>query len=196
MKITRTANAGVCLTLDGKRLLLDGVCNEVFPYIATPEHLKSSLKSADALIYTHAHADHFDESFNCDGTVIGPVTDTCNIGDITVTAVKTRHIGKSEILHSSYIIEGSKTVWFMGDASPDALRDFDGTPDIIIAPFAYASSSSSLKRTFGTGAKHIIILHLPEKENDIYSLWDAVLKTTEGYNNIHIPNMEQTLHFN
>ncbi|MBQ8605568.1 MAG: MBL fold metallo-hydrolase [Clostridia bacterium] len=195
MKITRTANAGVLLEMNGKSLLLDGVCGEVYPYTATPKHLLKGLLSADALLYTHAHTDHFDgeftEQFKNHGTVIGPVENTYNIGDIGITAVSTRHIGRSDIMHASFIIEGEKNVWFMGDASPSALSEMDGDPDVIIAPFAYANTRSAFRRTLMTGAKHIIILHLPEKEKDELSLYGAVLSATNG--DVTVLEMEQSI---
>ena len=43
MELVRTANAGILLKLDGKTILLDGVCREVKPYPATPPKLREQL---------------------------------------------------------------------------------------------------------------------------------------------------------
>ena len=57
MKITRTANAGVLLELDGIKMLLDGVCREVTPYPATPDAIKTELSNnyPDLVAVTHCH---------------------------------------------------------------------------------------------------------------------------------------------
>ena len=43
MELVRTANAGILLKLDGKTILLDGVCREVKPYPATPPETRAKL---------------------------------------------------------------------------------------------------------------------------------------------------------
>ena len=60
MKILRTANAGVLLTLDGVRILLDGVCGDLPPYLTTPDDIKLELckNIPDVVAYTHFHTDH------------------------------------------------------------------------------------------------------------------------------------------
>ena len=65
MEIIRTANAGILLRLDGKAVLLDGVCGEVKPYLATPEHLRKRVleEKPDAVAFTHSHIDHCDPLF-------------------------------------------------------------------------------------------------------------------------------------
>ena len=65
MEIRRTANAGVLLTLDDTKILLDGVSREVKPYLATPPAEKEKLLSSwpNAVAFTHYHEDHCDSSY-------------------------------------------------------------------------------------------------------------------------------------
>ena len=65
MEIRRTANAGVLLTLDDVKILLDGVSREVKPYPATPPKIKQELLSCppDVVLFTHDHPDHFDPDY-------------------------------------------------------------------------------------------------------------------------------------
>ena len=132
MQIWQTANAGVLLSLDGTNILLDGVCKQVFPYQETPGSIRQELtkKLPDAVIYTHRHEDHFDESFvqvykNAGvGAIIGPDDPlSTKVGTLNIIPVTTRHIGKSDVQHASFIIEGSKCVWFLGDAAPSEFRN-------------------------------------------------------------------------
>lgn len=210
MEIKRTANAGVLLTLDGKRILMDGVCREVKPYPATPPDIKEDLLKClpDALVVTHRHKDHYDAPFVSEyvqkaaGPVLGPAdipfctAETVNVGSVKIIPVVSRHIGKTEPLgHMSFILEGSKCVWFLGDASPLLWKDRTDLPrpDVIIAPYAYAIGSgwNICKKL---GAADVVLLHLPPRAEDPYGLWQAVEDTTANGDgpNLHIPAMGET----
>ena len=153
MQVKRTANAGVLLELDGVKLLLDGVCGRVDPYLETPAEERISLLAdpPQATAFTHGHLDHCDVSFipayleKTAGPVMGPADiPYCEAGErtiagVTITPVESRHIGKTDgSLHQSYVIRGSQCVWFMGDAAPTLWRRREDLPrpDVIIGPYA------------------------------------------------------------
>ena len=114
MELRRTANAGVLLTLDDTKILLDGVSQEVKPYLATPPAEKEKLSSnwPDVVVFTHYHEDHCDSSYANDyskatgrpvyGTsqMTGMVcTDkTFTAGNVRLTAASTRHMATTEKL--------------------------------------------------------------------------------------------------
>ncbi len=204
MEIKRTANAGVLLKMDGKTILLDGVCKQLPPYEATPDSLRRELieAPADILAFTHYHADHYDAEYaalygkKTLRSVYGPeFSHSVDIGGIQIIPIKTRHIGKADVEHVSFIIKGSRCVWFMGDASPLEWKNLNGfpSPDVLIVPYAYAITDSAWKISKELGAKSIVLLHMPVKENDPYGLWEAVKKTTQGDPCLHIPEMGQIL---
>jgi len=186
MEIKRTANAGVLLKMDGSSVLIDGVCGKFPPYLETPQNIKEELykNPPDVLLLSHTHPDHFDLAFfesykKTFRTHLGAEGQAFyEKGNIKITAVKTRHIGKNDGEHYSFLIEGSKTVWFMGDASPNELVKLNNftTPDVLIIPYAYVITPSALKMTESIGAKLNIILHLPNKEEDNFGLWQEVKK--------------------
>ena len=213
MEIKRTANAGILLRLDGITVLLDGVCNEVSPYLKTPDRLRVELleTSVDVIAFTHAHDDHYDASFvsdylkNTAGPVLGPADiplcdqAPCRIGDVRITPVKTRHLGKTDpIGHVSYVIEGSACVWFMGDASPMMMSALQQVrePDVIVAPYAYATAGG-WEITKKYAPKGLIVLHLPERENDPFDLWGQVEATVGNDCSVHVytPAMGQKICF-
>lgn len=197
MELRRTANAGVLLTLDGVSILLDGVCGEVPPYLATPDTLRAALLAcpADAVAFTHDHADHFDRTFGEQfqkktlRPVFGPeslplekvVSVQQQVGSVTVIPIPSKHLGRAgqNCKHVSFILQGSRCVWFLGDASPLQwkLRLDLPKPDMILVPFAYAASPSAWQITKDLGAKQIILLHMPLRGNDPAGLWDAVEQT-------------------
>lgn len=67
-KITYIANAGVMIDLQGKKILIDGLCNPKLPiYKNTPDDIKkriiqgrSPFNNIDVILFTHHHTDHFD----------------------------------------------------------------------------------------------------------------------------------------
>lgn len=192
MNLTRTANAGFLLELDGAVIALDSVCREVAPYLATPPAERALVWDAcpDLLAFTHSHADHFDSTFakRFPGPILGPVANllpgrnvvsgTAVAKDVRITQVPTRHIGKVCLTepHVSFVIEGSRCIWFTGDAGPAQLSAMSGfpKPDVLIAPFAYATTPSAVRMVHAAGPKVLVLTHLPDRAMDPDGLWPAV----------------------
>ena len=207
MKIVRTANAGVWIELDGMSLLLDGVANQVYPYIATPMTMKEALEASlpDVLAFTHTHQDHYDAEYarfyeeTMHRPVVGPVgVNHLQVGRLKIEAVSTRHIGKAEVAHFSFAISGEKQIWFMGDASPVMLREMAAfpKPDVLFVPYAYALTASAWRKTKETGAGKIVLLHLPKRQDDAEGLWDAVMKIAGQDACLCIPEIGQEIEVN
>ncbi len=201
MIIQRTANAGLLLTLDGVTILLDGVCPDANGYPGTPEPLRKELETnfPDIYAYTHTHADHYDPVFAANyrqagGVIIGPEGGSVTVRGVTVTAIPSRHIGKADCKHVGFVVQGSRCLWFMGDSAPVTWKGRSDLPkpDVVAGPYAYAIASG-WNITQSLGAKEVIILHLPEKANDPYSLWPTVIETVKNTPNVHIPNIGEIL---
>ena len=198
MKLRRTANAGVLLELDGVTILLDGVCREVKPYPATPPEEREALTACfpDVVCFTHAHKDHYDPAFaglfqtQTGGAVFGPLTlpgckatmeDTVVKG-VYILPVPSRHIGLGgkDVDHASFILQGSRCVWFLGDAAPTQWKGKDlPKPDVLVVPYAYANTPSGWTATKTLGADHVVLLHMPNREDDTVGLWNAVTAVLE-----------------
>ncbi len=194
MEIQRTANAGVELTLDGIRILLDGLCDGAYGYLATPREMADKLISDPPHIvaFTHNHSDHFSEALVSEyrkqdlRPVLGPeslYSPQIRVGGVKITGVPSKHIGRTqpELKHFSYIIEGSRCVWFVGDATPSQWRGREDLPkpDVLIAPYAYANTASSWAATCKM-AEHLVLLHLPQRDKDAFGLWKQVNDTVQG----------------
>ena len=207
MQCRRTANAGVLLTLDGVTVLLDGVCRQSSGYFGTPDGEKDALIACPPHItaFTHGHLDHFDRAFaqtmyhKTLRSILGPegllkegcICEPMVVEGVKVSPIPSRHIGKAgqEVAHVSYLIEGSKRVLFTGDAAPVQFRGYE--VDVLIAPYAYAITSSSWNLA-GQIAEDLILLHLPRRECDPDGLWHAVEETVKTPGpRLHIPMISQ-----
>ena len=213
MEIRRTANAGVLLKLDGVSILMDGVCREVKPYPATPPEERNAICASypDMVCYTHAHKDHYDPSFAAEyekqtgGVILGPADlpgcvsamGSKTVGSVTVQAVQSRHIGGAgkTVSHASFIVKGSKCVWFLGDSSPSLWKERTDLPkpDVLIVPYAYTITTSGWAITQSLGAAHTVLLHMPQRDDDTIGLWAATEATTAMPENLLLPAMGETL---
>ena len=203
MEIRRTANAGVLLKLDDVHILLDGVCRDVFPYLATPQQERANLTNTwpDAVAFTHEHDDHWDASYaqaylNATGREV--VKETASVGNVKLTAVPTRHMGRAGLTtkHASFVITGSKCVWFMGDAAPTQLKELSDfpKPDVLMVPYPYVSTPAACKVLESFLPCKILLLHLPSHSCDPEGLWQILahgLEQLKPY--IVLPEMGETI---
>ena len=206
MILRRTANAGVLLELDDVSVLLDGVCHRVDPYLETPAPLLQELldNPPDLLAFTHEHEDHFHAGFASAykkktlRPILGPESlplrgvqhQGIQVGDLQIQPVESRHIGKNTNLtqHRSYLIRGSKTIFFLGDASPLQWKNWRITlkPDVIMVPFAYATNETGWEMVRRLQPETVVVLHMPLESNDPVGLWPMVRGTTVGEQKIRI----------
>ncbi len=212
MKLTRTANAGVLLQLDGVTILLDGVCREVKPYPATPPEIKAQLtvNMPDVVVFTHSHKDHYDPGFAAatlqkNGVILGPsdchgTMKPLTVGSVRITPVSSRHIGAAgkDTQHVSFVIQGSSCVWFTGDASPTQFRNCSlPKPDVLIVPYAYCNTAAAWEITRQLGAKYVVLLHMPDPADDQLGLWDAVRSVIKSdisnQSTVYIPDVNKML---
>lgn len=213
MEIRRTANAGVLLKLDGVSILMDGVCREVKPYPATPPEERDAICASypDMVCFTHAHKDHYDPTFaagyqtQTGGVILGPADlpgcqssmETQQRGGVTVTAYESRHIGGAgkTVSHASFIVKGSRCIWFLGDSSPLLWKERKDLPkpDVLILPYAYTTTPTGWAITQSLGAEKIVLLHMPAREEDTIGLWPATEATTGMPLDLLVPAMGETL---
>ena len=205
MDLKRTANAGVLLKLDGVTILLDGVCREVKPYPATPPELKAELMEniPDVVAFTHNHKDHYDPGFAAaalqkNGVILGPrdchgTMSPLTVGNVRVTPISSRHIGAAgkDVAHASFLIEGSRCILFAGDAAPTQWQG-RALPqiDILIVPYAYCNTHSAWTATQKLCRK-VVLLHMPDREQDSLDLWTAVENIAGGC--VFIPKMNEII---
>ncbi len=208
MEIQRTANAGVLLKLDGVSILLDGLCDGLEGYLPTPPAIAESLlkNPPDVLAFTHGHSDHCSETLLLPyrnqklRPILGPGSPYMQIGEVTITPIATRHLGKVEpnLKHTSFIIQGNRCVWFTGDATPLCWKGREDLPkpDVLIAPYAYANTKSALELTKSL-TKKLVLVHLPHPNQDLFGLWQQVKETVSqaGDLEVFIPEIGKTYNF-
>ena len=208
MELQRTANAGVLLKMDGVSILLDGLADRVEGYLPTPAQMAERLleNPPDILAFTHNHPDHCSDALLLPyrkqnlRPIYGPeslYSGDIKVGGVTITPVESRHLGKTEpgLQHVSFMIQGSKCVWFMGDAAPLQWRNRTDLPkpDVLVAPYAYGNSKPAWELSCSL-TKNIVLLHLPDRDKDLYRLWEGVDSTTRGTTaNLWMPQIGETI---
>ena len=122
-------------------------------------------------------------------------------GPVRITPVSSKHIGAvgKRCRHVSFILEGSRCVWFLGDATPLQWQNCQELPklDVMIAPYAYASSPMGWHITKQLNPKLLVLLHLPFRNEDPAGLWPAVEQTigTDRSVRVLVPELGQTIRF-
>jgi L-ascorbate metabolism protein UlaG (beta-lactamase superfamily) len=208
MELTRTANAGVLLKLDGVTILMDGVCREVKPYPATPPEIKAQLTENMPLIvaFTHNHKDHYDPGFAAaalqkNGVIFGPADchgsmEERTVNSVRITPIPSRHIGAAgkTTNHASFLIQGSKRIFFTGDAAPSQWRGMClPMPDVLIVPYAYCNTPAAWAAACALGAAKVVLLHMPKRQDDTIGLWKAVEETVGDNSRFCAPEMNETI---
>ena len=208
LRITKTCNAGVLIEYGSARALFDGVCGEVPPYAGTPAHIRRELSEdiPDIVAFTHTHPDHWDGSFARAAFIGGRCAvlmpggqSTASCGDLMkVSAVRTRHLGKPDFPHVSYLLSiQDRTVWIAGDASPDSLVSSMGPvrPDIAVVPYSYLLTVSAAEKISAAGAKTVIVVHMPAEGPETAELTDSVRANAHLVPGTVFPETGETLAF-
>ena len=219
MKIHRTSNAGVLLELDGVRLLLDGVCREFSPYLTPPPDVIEELEHClpDALMFTHGHPDHFEAGFaarfyeNTHRPVLGtagvaellsgvPVgQEGAVVGGVRVTPIPSRHLGAEwrNYPHVSYLLEGSKRIFYVGDATPACWKNavFRLRPDVLIAPYPYVTTRLGWQSVERFAPDAVVVVHMPAPEADPDGIWPMVNRAVSACGEIPVwvPGLRESI---
>ncbi len=156
IEVIYTANAGVLVSVKDTHILIDGLCKEErLIYTDTPDDLAHKIifgappfKKIHALLYTHAHPDHFSASMT--DALLNNHHETCLIAgkevleklsadsrkaatslahlkeiqypQLSVHPIKTKHINRArdEVEHYAYLVKISGvTIFILGDAEPE-----------------------------------------------------------------------------
>lgn len=193
--------------MDGVQILLDGVCREVSPYLsAQPEELERlTSRWPDAVCFSHTHEDHFCPDYTAAykaatgrEAMIPNGAGEWTTGDVRITAVPTRHLGKAgaNTAHCSFVVQGSKTLWIMGDAAPTQLRKLEHLPkpDVLVVPFAYLATESAVALVRQYLPCDIVLVHMPAPDNDPDGIWDTVAPGMAQLKEfLHVPAMGETI---
>lgn len=67
-------------------------------------------------------------------------------------------------------------------------------PDVLLVPYAYATTPAAWNLTKSLGAKMVVMLHLPERHLDEIGLWNAIEATVGQESSMLFPAMNETLY--
>lgn len=196
--IYHDVNSSIYLESEGYGILIDGLWSRrriegYTPYddrIHDP-FVKFSHVPA-ACLFTHHHPDHL--SYEVVNEKIERYQGICwieagkeerneyRIGPFRITGMNLRHSGyeKSEdnqIPHSIFLIEREgRSYLFTGDAEIDIqaaekIREQLGSPTVLFVNPLQLAKDEKRAAVGMIGAERIVIIHLPEKEDDSSSMW-------------------------
>ena len=203
------------VALDSVILLLDGVCQGYSLYLAPPPAIIQELEHhpPDALAFTHSHPDHFEAGFaarfyeKTHRPILGtagvaellpgvPVEQgSAVIGGVRVTPVPSRHLGAEwrNYPHVSYLLEGSKRIFYVGDATPACWKDavFQLQPDVLIAPYPYVTTRIGWQSVERFAPKALVVVHMTAKDNDPDGIWPMVQRGIDTHRDIpvYVPDL-------
>ncbi len=154
--ITHIANAGLMVTAGDTRILVDAPQGGSYPFDGVPEAALTGMLSgsgpyarADALLFTHTHADHFSASLaqaylsHCPGAVcilpfcsaadtldnathietVGALPRAFRVGDVRIDAQRGAHVGPPNAGDNVVyrIAYGQGSLLVTGDADPESV---------------------------------------------------------------------------
>ncbi len=163
--VTWLGHASVMMELNGVRLLTDPVLrNRIGPLVrVAPPVAADRLKTLDAILLSHLHADHVDlpslRRLGKRTVVLAPhqagswlhskgvvgvqelrPADETNVGPVKVTAVRATHDRRRRPFGPAadpigYVVRGSRSVYFPGDTDLDpGMADLRGSIDVVLIP--------------------------------------------------------------
>ena len=203
------------VALDSVILLLDGVCQGYSLYLAPPPAIIQGLdhRPPDMLAYTHSHPDHFEPGFaarfyeKTHRPILGtagvaellpgiPVEQgSAIVGGVRVTPVPSRHLGAEwrNYPHVSYLLEGSKRIFYVGDATPACWKEsvFGLRPDVLIAPYPYVTTRLGWQSVERFAPKAVVVVHVPAVDNDPDGIWSMVQRGMAAHRDIpmYVPDL-------
>jgi L-ascorbate metabolism protein UlaG (beta-lactamase superfamily) len=166
-RLTYVGHATVLVELDGKRILTDPVLRPRIAHIRRQVPLPpiERLMPLDAVLISHAHADHLDlpslRMVAGSATVVAPrgcesllrragarrileleEGESCHVGAVTVEAIRADHDGRRHplarrIAALGYLLTGTARVYFAGDTDLFAgMAELAGRVDVACLPIA------------------------------------------------------------
>jgi len=167
--------------------------------------------------YTHSHPDHFEPGFatrfyeKTRRPVLGtagvaellpevPVEQgSVMIKDVRVTPVPSRHLGVEwrQHPHVSYLVEGSKRVFIVGDAVPLCWKEGISSlrPDVLVAPYPYITTAVGRQTVLRFAPQSVMLVHMPAKDRDPDGIWPMTERALKEFKEItvQIPELGESV---
>ena len=185
LKITLSANAGVCIELCGRRYYIDALHNSpslCFSALSgdMAERFISAAGAPDIVIYTHTHPDHYSEplakklmSEHPGAVLIMPDGEKdISTGFEEIELIKLTHMGEYRDYPNYGIIinSGGKKLFASGDSDPqneEVIEKISGlNPDFALLNFNWITLRSGRNALALLNPRSAAFAHLPYPEED------------------------------
>lgn len=208
IRVTLSANAGVCVDICGKRVWVDALHDrKVAGFSAVTPQLLSALWDApafqqpDAICYTHCHPDHYSRKLTAQARTRwpeaalllpeDPVTGAyydCPLGDVTLRFLRLPHEGAQyadTVHYGLLLLSPAGNVLVSGDcavAAPELLRAVSGVElDAALLDFPWLTLNRGRAALEDLNAKNILLYHLPLPEDDQNGYLDSAAKAVNRW---------------
>ncbi len=206
MKLTLTANAGVILEMEGRRIWVDALHDRKTPPFSTVSaemwEKMQNFPAPDYILYTHCHPDHYSEKLTDaakwrwpNARIIAPegkfaaplsVAD----GDLEIRYLPLPHEGEQykNVLHFGIFMSVSgKKVLIPGDCALGAEELAGLEADVLILDFPWTTTAKgrSFLDAHFPGAEKVLV-HLPFATDDRFGYRRAAARAAEKDEKLHI----------
>ncbi len=206
MTITLSANAGVILELEGRRIWVDALHDRKTPPFSTvSDELWGKLRqfpAPDYILYTHCHPDHYSEKLTEAAAELWPGAGiiapegrfkghlAVRDGDLDIRYLPLPHEGEQykNVLHFGIFMDfSSKKVLIPGDCALAAQELAGLDADVLILDFPWVTTSKGrafLGKYFPNAVK--VLVHLPFEADDRFGYRIAAARAAKNDEKIHI----------
>ena len=118
---------------------------------------------------------------------------------VRVTPVPSRHLGAEwrQYPHVSYLIEGSKRIFVVGDAVPLCWKEGISSlrPDVLVAPYPYITTAVGRQTVLRFAPQSVMLVHMPAKDRDPEGLWPMAEQALKEFKElpVQIPELGESV---
>lgn len=211
MKLTLSANAGMCIEIGGKRIWVDALHTQKQPgFSCVDDTLQTKMltheafQKPDVICYTHCHPDHYSRELTEAASRIWPqakiilpgtdVKDTdrqfFSLGDVSLTFLRLPHEGTQYVdtLHYGIFIAcGHENVLLTGDCAVGCEEINGLAPQVCVVDFPWIALPKG-RRALQKGIcpRKIVACHIPFAQDDVNGYREAAAKAAHQMENVYL----------
>lgn len=213
LRLTLTANAGLCVELGGETVWIDALHESKVPGFSTLDRalqeriFDGAIQKPELVLYTHLHPDHYSpmltrkalERFEGARLILPGETECVSCGQLQVHFLRTVHEGAqfSQVEHFSLVLEcGGKRIFISGDCALEepSLKGADFDLAVLDFPWLTLRRGRDFLQSSKV-CKKAVLYHLPFEGDDVNGYRSAAQKAADFWGALLLCQPLQTLEF-